>query len=791
MNRECQTLAQVVVSYLTFIGTLFLCPFVFPQDSDTVLHPRSIDSKSGKYSVHIDPSDRYGRGSANYTLRMEQQVLWTKEFPYTLRKCVVTDRGFIVGYGYTQGERAMGGDSQPDAGDFVIATLDFQGNEVLIDINARVESSLFKSMPVPLGQSLLVDEAKDRFAIHVINPIPGRQEEQWWGFEISTGMSINIGVEEFDAALLETATRPEPHFKYSEEDLVLPSWTGTYDTISLKTEFLTSLNPIRSIHSGFDFNDEGYIGTIRNNDASSSSFLLLDSISGKLLFETSLDVDGRTDESWEWTGIAYVGDHTFIFARSESSTSDAQVYQLRTDTKSFQRIEAFRSSFIESIASDRNGSFVVLTNNKGIERAPKLTMYSVSGNRQWTVASSFADYPKTLFSPASVAMNETNIAVLDNIKKQVQIFDRVGKLSQCIDLAEAWGRQPNFPSQITLSRQGEILVYDFQGKPSFQWMEPSGRFIQAFDVLNRIDNRPVACRSAPQFDADGQVWLSDGDVILRVDHWGLVNRTLGERDNLETIGEAAAVKVDRDGSFAIQSKRTKVIHRFDPDGAVSQILNDLELKDSKFCSDPLSITNQGEVFVTTLDEYESSVAIEFNKEGQRINLLHFGFSKPRARFQTPDFIGQNFADVIIADRDGSLVRKIERQHDRNWLQNVDQIQLAPDGSFAVTATHRDSVPALPCTVNVYQSNGDSVSTFAPPGLQRYTRFDFDGKTIVLCGEKAIEFYDIEGRLKTAIAYPEQKSIGHWRPTLVRNGSELMLVDIHTWLRIRRIKLPHD
>src|SRR4051794_30062796 len=76
-----------------------------------VLDPKTYVSPSGRFALHVDPSDVRGRGRAAYRLTEDGREVWSGEKPFSLWDARVTDRGVAGGYAYSegfQGTRVLG-----------------------------------------------------------------------------------------------------------------------------------------------------------------------------------------------------------------------------------------------------------------------------------------------------------------------------------------------------------------------------------------------------------------------------------------------------------------------------------------------------------------------------------------------------------------------------------------------------------------------------------------------------------------------------------------------------------
>lgn len=101
---------------MTFLRNLFgICFVLFFSGSlwatsrmPTYLQPKTFQSSANDYELYIDPTNIFGAGAGNYTMRLAGGILWKQELPFTLVEAVVTNDGYAIGYAYTAGLESYG-----------------------------------------------------------------------------------------------------------------------------------------------------------------------------------------------------------------------------------------------------------------------------------------------------------------------------------------------------------------------------------------------------------------------------------------------------------------------------------------------------------------------------------------------------------------------------------------------------------------------------------------------------------------------------------------------------------
>jgi hypothetical protein len=83
-----------------------------------IVQPQTNSSPSGVHQLSMDPTEKYGKGPADYEFRSGGKLVWKQRLPLTLESAGVTEDGFVVGYGSPEGTMS-GGDEPNDTLDLV------------------------------------------------------------------------------------------------------------------------------------------------------------------------------------------------------------------------------------------------------------------------------------------------------------------------------------------------------------------------------------------------------------------------------------------------------------------------------------------------------------------------------------------------------------------------------------------------------------------------------------------------------------------------------------------------
>ncbi|MCW3052058.1 MAG: hypothetical protein JWN14_1228, partial [Chthonomonadales bacterium] len=154
-----------------------------------ILDPQTVMSASGEFTLHIDPSDPYGIGSASYRLKRKDRVVWEGMRPFTLWEAAVTNEGTVGGYAYSYGPTGSKRDRKNyrDFGDLETVILDPTGRIRMDQKTKRVGSRMMHRSPSPLATGVMMDGAGDRLIVRVEDENANRNSETWWVYQLSTG----------------------------------------------------------------------------------------------------------------------------------------------------------------------------------------------------------------------------------------------------------------------------------------------------------------------------------------------------------------------------------------------------------------------------------------------------------------------------------------------------------------------------------------------------------------------------------------------------------------------------
>jgi len=854
-----------------------------------VLNPRHYRSPSGKYLLHVDPADRYGRGDAAYRVAKSGEDVWSDRLPFTLHEAGITDDGVVGGYAYTHGSGGFGKAGLGEGpGEFLVVIIDAGGKIRLKESTQREASRFLHTAPNPAAAGLFVDGANDRLVVRVEDPDVNRRVETWRVYRLSTGAEAgrlqpkqlmahpkparfvidakpvagspltllhwwrydgrHVGArftlvdsaakpvwsldlkKDYETAGDRTAADRLRDFIHRQGALLRVDQPGQFELlfaadskrvtfsvkqgldknwvvaevsrapfsfVSLKREApgiperpLKSLGeivlqqkqlPVHPIRDLWDFvlDGRGRIAFLRHEQEGAQSFVLVDA-SGELLHELALDFDDEPDAAS--SSCTWVGGNRFVITRSEYGVEGkAKAWWLDAETGDMQPIPGFDCPPVESIDGSPDGSFVVLgTMRYQYTMTDMLCGFDPKGKREWTIDEGQPRDADLLFSPEDATVTSSGeVAVVDNIRKSIQFFDRRGKYLRTIDLEQTWGRRPNYLAGIANDVKGQVLVHDFHGTPPFVRLAPDGTVKDGFRP-KYADGRGFATRGDVQVSVDGRLWTSDGHALLRLDDAGVVDLVLGDIPQADRLGKIAGLTIDRRGLIYAVDSRTGSVHVFDFDG---QPLHVCQTKSTDFSEEPfdppITVTDDGHVYLgsETLGGSRQDRYLHFSPDGTRLGFIRLKGQQCYVQPGTGNVLALDYDEAYLVDAAGDTIRTIRRNADGNWLQSLERAAVAADGSFAIVAADANSIGTALMTVSIYDVAGEPVQVVELPRfLSSFPRIAYDGRHLVATGDRVVIFDSSGTPLQTFTPASESHDEPWWLPYLVADGRELVLFD---------------
>lgn len=701
---------------LTFVlGLLIIASSSFgSRGPEEPVQPTEYRSASGEFSIFVDPTDLVGRGPADYVLRKRGEVVWTGRRDFTLYDATVTDDGKVIGYAYTTGLDPRFN----DLGEFKVVMFGQDGQALIEEAANRTESRFLHADPNPIALGIELDPTGDRFSIRVGHPDVNKRREELWTYRISTGQRLPRTRRE---AQEEKRNRPKEKFTPIFELENLPSRNlKEIGALRLKTDGGAD-SPVRDVLD-FRFDAEGRIGFVRQDGQKSYSFVAI-SQTGELTFETSLEIPPRFVEGFA-PRISWVeGDRWVLIASELGEKGRARAWWIDVNRRKVSEVVGFTSASVKQVAGDRAGGFVVLADEQlKYTSEDELSRFDKNGRPLWRKRQKGASGKQDQFlSPDDICVTtDGELIVLDVVQKTIQRFNLGGRFWSAQELAKAWGREPNYPSEIRADLAGGFLVKDFNGQTEVVRMDALGKVRAEFNPRHP-DGRKFDSSSGVAVSPEGRVWVSDGESIARLTDDGVVDFVLGPQPNAEALTKIAGITVSQTGEIYAADERTACVHIFNSNGARLRVLKSAVDDFKERLSLPkIAVAPKGDVYLSDWLARRRGF-IHFDMNGTRISVKDFGIDSVHADLyprMDGSFVFLAYRDAYLLSNDGKPTRKISRRADGNWLVYAREGSVAKDGSFAIVSG-AGFYSSEPWPATIFSPEGQAVKTIVMPEACRY------------------------------------------------------------------------
>ncbi|MGD9612290.1 MAG: hypothetical protein AB7V22_05240 [Kiritimatiellia bacterium] len=545
----------------------------------------------------------------------------------------------------------------------------------------------------------------------------------------------------------------------------------------------------------FDFDPGGTICALK--DPRGQPRLLHLTQKGEIRTELRLPEDAPPDYPYA-VGPAAVGNQRFVVGFPVTNNV-TRWYLADFATNEIRRLAQVDDSCPDACAGFPDGRFVALTTrNFGGTRSHGITMFDATGKTLWVVADNagYSDCDDELLSPEDVVFHGTNeIAVLDHVRKAIQFFDDRGRFRRIVDFEKVWDRKPNYLTDLAADADGGFLLYDFNAKETLLRLNGDGTIRRASSP-RRADGSLFRVRDGVKRSPQGDLWTCDGQSLMRLDAQDRADLVLGPAADPAALADPGLAVVGPGDRVYVGDERTKSIHVFD---AAGQPLGRCQPapEDVKEISrvSHLAFAPDGRLFAAL--DFDAKDYLVFGADFARIG---WSPTPPTARlFGEQRFFQPNGTNVWIAgmhdlllfDAAGNLLRKISRRADGQWLERPGLATVAPNGSIAIRASSQD----LGASINVFDANGNAVSSFDVPYHARYSDFcpfaplAYDGQRIYARDGNQVAVHGLQGELRGVFAFAAAEEAKKWTgPFLAADGRELWFVVAET-RTVHRFAVP--
>lgn len=559
---------------------------------------------------------------------------------------------------------------------------------------------------------------------------------------------------------------------------------------ALSTGIVQKDRPIRDIES-FEFDPEGRICALRAGRDDVPSLLFL-SQEGKVLSDLRLPIQ-EIPEHVKYSNPANVGDSRFVVSVSSQAVGSlAQWFLADFDAGTIKKMESSECPTVDAVAGFSDGRFSALTTRHvKYTSAEGIYFFDPNGKVIWKKEQDgYSGKPDDLLSPADIATYGANgIAILDTIRHTIQIFDTKGNLTRTLDLEKAWGREPNYLTDLAPDHDAGFLVYDFNAKKTFVRMDGKGAIL-AEAVPKLSDGSPFHVVDGVKRSPQGDLWTSDGDSIFRLSANHTVNLILGQEPKPSSLSEPCCVEIGSDDRIYVGDRRTKTTHVFDSSGsAVGRCIPKPEDLTELSGVEHITVSRAGDIYVSL--DLSGTKYLHFRKDMTREGWVQqVGADKicQKWYFQpTSDrcwVVGYN--NIFLMENFNKIIQKISRRADGRWLEYPDDVAVASDGSLVVLARSQSGTHSI----NTYNPSGEAQSTFDLP-FELYTieKLSYDGQHVFIRVENNVFVYGRDGHAIGQFTLPSEAKKNGWSgPYLAAKGRELWFVE-GQGMKLHRYAVP--
>ena len=493
----------------------------------------------------------------------------------------------------------------------------------------------------------------------------------------------------------------------SKESATVPAWTATevgkqpysepkaapppeLSAVELTSRGVSDLqgsksaarSPIRDI-AAFDCSVADVLRFVRREEQAQAFSLLTVDREGKPLSEHGLVLAGANPELRpEWHPIT---DHTWLAVQSPYGPgAQATAWSVDDRTGAVKLLEAFDCPAVDDVSGFGDGRFVVLA----VERS-EYTMQDVvlacdaQGQTLWKLEEDWnEDKERGLLSPEALCVaGDGRVWIVDNVRKTLQVFDAQGQFVRLLELDKVFGQAANYPSGLERDVDGGVLLDDFNGKPRLWRLDAAGNVREKLDPSFRDGRVVEALPRNARVAADGRLWSTDGERLLRMDAHGVVDLELGAKLAADELASPSACAIDALGRALIQDEKTGAVHVFDEQGKRLFVCR----------PDPKDVGNTSSIASLAalrgggvLAERQDGGYLSFDATGKSLGIVRGPRGSVAISLPSGPAVGEALGEgVVVFDEAWKPARTVLQRPDQLWFTNVFDVAAASDGSIAV------------------------------------------------------------------------------------------------------------
>lgn len=264
--------------FICLISTLACCATA-DRPPEPPLNPHTYYSPNKQFALKVVPSDRQGFGRADYLLTQNGIPVLHREFPFTLAKAAISDKGDIAGYSYSS-------PNKDDKSQMHLWLLSAQG-KIKLDKSFDQHYGGLDGPRLPLTRDVFIHQFNQAatFAVYDNGSNP-----QWISYSLANGQEISTIVTSFETyrdrikkivtsdvnpySLISISHRigKDDDWHSNEEFCLLDKVWEKKDCKIYPDEFSKATSPIRDNQYNAVINNDQYMGFTEDNKLWVTSF---------------------------------------------------------------------------------------------------------------------------------------------------------------------------------------------------------------------------------------------------------------------------------------------------------------------------------------------------------------------------------------------------------------------------------------------------------------------------------------------------------------------------------------
>lgn len=456
---------------------------------------------------------------------------------------------------------------------------------------------------------------------------------------------------------------------------------------------------IRDIEA-FGFTAEDHLRFVRSEEEATVYSLVEVDESGRVLRSTRVGpFEGAEERRLEWFALEpprwIVVEQTW----RRSAVSRAWVVD-ELDGKT-QAMPAFPAQDVRALVPLGGNRFVLLATSHTLQDVALALDFD--GRVLWSLGQGDdADGAGAIYSPEDLTVTSDGLVVVLEDEYHLQVYDSQGVFQASHDLTQTLGRKPNYPSGLEPDVEGGILFEDFEGRPPLWRLEADGTPRSKLDP-RRADGSSVGeYRTNAKVSPHGDVWTTDGDLLLRLDDAGVIDLVLGEEATTDRLSEPGACAIDSTfGRILVQDARTRCVHVLDGEGRRLGVCRPAPDEIDDFGSPmEMSTSRSGEVFA---EHGDSEKYLRFDASGASLGVKSLRAVEVAFRPDADGYWGNQRTVLALFGSGKKPELRLQKRPDGQWFRDIESIRCAPDGSLAVL-----DLPSRAGGHSVNREEGDGV-----------------------------------------------------------------------------------